>query len=450
MTLLGALAIALTLCGVALRRPALPAAALGFGAGVPASAGLAVGPATLSVFVVVAAVVGCTPAPRRGARLQDPAVSLLVTFVCWALVVTAIGPWTFAGIAVLTPGKGIDAQVHAPSALQYSIGNASQVAYLLASVVAARFLWRTGTAPIALLVAAWTGSGLSAARGLLRTAGLDRTAWLFDTLPVDYSGVGDARLRGVFAEPSELAAFSLAIVAFAAVGTARADDARTRITSGTLFTVAAGNLLASASGTAVAAGCIVAVALGGSFVARFVASGGRHAGAFTVAFLTIAFASVASGTQIVDSIMQIVEEKVGSQSFDSRTAADELGYRVLVETRGMGAGLGSDRSSSFLVTLFATTGVVGVMTFGAATLTLLFRSARTVAATPVAAALLGLLVAKAVSAPDLATPLLWVLIATGIHFAARRGGTGLAGSEDDSALIHQKYNMYSAGNGFRA
>lgn len=441
MTLLGALAIALALSGVVLRRPALRAAALGVGAGVPASAGVTVGPVALNVFVSVAMVVACTAAPPRGARLRDPAVSLLVAFVCWAIVVTAIGPWVFSGIPVLTPGKGVDAQVHAPSALEYSIGNASQVVYLLAACAAARFLWRTGTAPVALLTAAWTGSALSALRGGLRTVGLDRTGWLFDTLPVDYSSDGDTRLRGVFAEPSELAAFSLAIMAFAAVSTARAPDAPRRTRSGALFALAAGDLLASASGTAVAAGCVVAATLVTSFAARFVASGGRHAGVVALTFLTVGFTAVGAGPQLVEPVVRIVEEKVGSQSFDSRTAADEIGLRVFGETMGLGAGLGSDRSSSFLVTLLATTGAVGAATFAAAVLSLLYRSARAPTATPVAAALLGLVVAKAVSAPDLATPLLWVLLAVSIHHVARREGdvdtdVGTAG------VVHREHDMF--------
>lgn len=420
MTAVGGVALLLAVAGLVLRRPALCASALGFGAGVPATAGVSIGPVALSAFVVVALLLAVAPAPRSGAPVQDVGVSLLIAFSCWALLVTAIGPWAFAGVPVLTPGKGVDDQVHAPSSLAYAIGNAAQVTYLLAGLAAARHLWRTGTAPLALSVAAWTGSALSAARGLLKAAGADVTAPFFDTLDISYSAPGDDRLRGIFSEPSELAAFSLAVVAYAAVRTARAEDARVRRWSFALFLLAATNLFASASGTAVVAGCVVAAILASSFAVRFFASGGRHAGPISVALLALVFIGTTSGPQLLEPLMRIVDDKIGSQSLDARSAADAIGLQVVRETSGIGAGLGSNRSSSFLVTLASSTGIVGLALFGGAVLSLLCRSSRLAAATPAAAGLLGLLVAKSVSAPDLATPLLWVLLATCVHHAAAR------------------------------
>jgi len=424
MTLLGGLAVACAVAGIVLRRPGLRAVALGFGAGVPASAGVVVGPVALSVFVVVAAVVGCSPGPRIGARLQDAAVSLLVAFGVVALVVTAVAPWVFAGTPVLEPGKGVDLQVHAPASLTFTIGNAAQCVYLVTAVAAARFLWRTGTAPIALLVAAWTGTVLSAVRGVLRALALDRTAWLFDTLGSTYSGEGDTRLRGVFAEPSELAAFALAVVAFAAVRTVRRADGGHRTADRVLLVVAGGDLLASASGTAVVAGCLTAAALVAVFLVRFVRSGGVHAAPVALTILAVAFVTVAAGSDALTPAAEIVGDKLTSQSLDARSAADAIGMTVLTATSGFGAGLGSNRSSSFLVTLLSTTGVTGTVLFLAAVLGLVWRSARTATAAPAAAGLFGLLVAKTVSAPDLSTPLLWVLLGTCVQLGGARERLG--------------------------
>lgn len=424
MTLLGGLALVCVVAGIVLRRPAFCAVALGFGAGVPASAGVIIGPVALSVFVVVAAVVGCARAPRSDARLQDPAVSLLVAFVGVALVVTAVGPWVFTGTPVLEPGKGVDLQVHAPASLGFTIGNAAQCVYLVTAFGAARFLWRTGTAPVALLTAAWTGTVLSAVRGALRALALDRTAWLFDTLGGTYSGEGDVRLRGVFAEPSELAAFSLAVVAFAAVRTVRTGDREHRTRSALLLLTAAGDLLASASGTAVVAGCLTGAVLIAVFLARFVRSGGAHVAPVVLTTLAVAFVAVAAGPDVLTPAAEIVTDKLTSQSLDARSAADAIGMTVLTDTHGVGAGLGSNRSSSFVVTLLSTTGIAGTGLFLAALLGLLWRSAHTTAAAPAAAGLFGLLVAKTVSAPDLSTPLLWVCIATCTQLGAAREHLG--------------------------
>jgi hypothetical protein len=424
MTLLGGLAMVCAVAGIVLRRPGLRAVALGFGAGVPASAGVVVGPVALSVFVVVAAVVGCSPAPRSGARLQDAAVSLLVAFGVVALVVTAVAPWVFAGTPVLEPGKGVDLQVHAPASLTFTIGNAAQCVYLVTAVAAARFLWRTGTAPIALLVAAWTGTVLSAVRGVLRALALDRTAWLFDTLGSTYSGEGDTRLRGVFAEPSELAAFSLAVVAFAAVRTVRRADGGHRTADRVLLVVAGGDLLASASGTAVVAGCLTAAALVTVFLVRFVRSEGVHAAPVALTTLAVAFVTVAAGPDALTPAAEIVADKLTSQSLDARSAADAIGMSVLADTAGFGAGDPGGGQQRHDERRRPVAAEAGTGLFLAAVLGLVRRSARTAAAAPAAAGLFGLLVAKTVSAPDLSTPLLWVLIATCVQLGAARERLG--------------------------
>lgn len=414
MTLLGAVALVIAVVGIALRQHPIRAAALGLSAGVPASAGIAIGPVAVPVFVLVAALSIWTGTTRQRSG-AGTATLLLAIFAAWSIVITAIGPWVFPDIPVLTPAKGIDDQVHAPSSLQYSLGNASQVVYLVAGLLAARFLCLTRTGLQALVVAAWTGTILSAARGVLRSLGRDGTAWVFDTLSVDYSSAQDERLRGVFAEPSELAAFSLAVAAFAGTRALSVQDRRARTGAAALFAIALCNLFASASGTAVAAGCAVFVILATSAARRFAASGGRDADVAALVLCVVTFAAVSVGGQLAAPLVGIVDEKLGSQSFDSRTAADEIGIRVFLDTWGLGAGLGSNRSSSFLVTLLSTTGAVGVAAFGSAVLLLVVRGSRSRSSAALSAGLLGLLVAKSVSAPDLSTPLLWLLIAASLQ-----------------------------------
>lgn len=410
MTLLGLAALACALIGLVRRRPALVAVALGFGAGVPASAGVVVGGVAVPVFScvgIVAAVAWAAARPRSPA----PAVaSVLVAFTAWSVAVTALGPWAFAGTPVLEPRGGIDEQIRALTPLAFGISNIAQAGYLVIAVVVVLFLAGTGTARTALWVASWTGIGLSSVRNVLRTIGTDPTGPLFDTLNASYAVDGDTRLRGVFSEPSELATFALAVLAGTVV-LALTTSGRRRLAAVALAALALANLFGSASGTAVVAAAVVAGVALAVVVVRTVVRDGR--GLVWMVLAAIAGASVLliAGDAVTAPLLAIVQDKVGSQSFDSRTAADAIGMRITSETLGIGSGLGSNRSSSFVVTLLSTVGLPGTALFLVAVALLVRTSVRQRATVPALTALLTLLVAKAVSVPDLSTPLLWLCIA---------------------------------------
>jgi hypothetical protein len=415
MTLLGLLALACAGYGLLTRRPVFVAVALGFGAGVPASAGVLVGGLAVPVFTcvallaVTAVVAGAAPAPGQRRWRAPVAVSFLVAFAVWSVAVTGLAPWAFDGIPVLLPRLGIDEQVGAPSALTYSISNLAQPAYLCSALVAVVFLARTGTARTALVVAAWTGIGLSVVRSVLTMLGLDVFGGVFDTLGVDYSSGGDGRWRGVFSEPSELASFALAVAALAIAG-AVTSSGRRRTVRIWLAVFAAVALLASASGTAVVASGIAIGTAALVAVARFLLNGGRHVPWFVLGAISIACVVLAGGETLTAPITDLVRDKLGSQSFDSRSAADAIGLHVFTDTWGFGAGLGSNRSSSFAVSLLATVGAAGVVLFVLAVLALVRDAARARATVPAMVGLLALLVAKSVATPDLSTPMLWLLV----------------------------------------
>ncbi|PZE86193.1 hypothetical protein DEI91_03535 [Curtobacterium sp. MCBD17_032] len=408
--------------------PRAVATALGVGAGLPATAGAVLAGLPVPLFTCVTLVAVVAAWRRPAVRPVPAALWVLVAFAAWSTVMTVVGPWAFHGTPVLLPRGGVDEQVRAPSPLTYTTSNLAQTVYLLTALVASTFLARTGTATTALRTAAWTGAGGSAVRSTFEAVGIDPLAPVLDTLAVDYSPAGDTRWRGVFAEPSELAAFSMGVSAFAIVTAARTRGTE-RVAAVALSGVGLCDLLASASGTAVAASAIVGLAAVVVVVARFLASGGRGAPAIALGTLVVVGVAVAAGDRLLGPVRSLVVDKVGSQSFDARSAADAIGLRVAVDSLGFGVGLGSDRSSSFVVTLLATTGVVGLGLFASA-VTVLLRSAlragcgdtpcvpparspwsRPPTPGPVVAGLLALLAAKAVSTPDLSTPLLWLLIA---------------------------------------
>jgi hypothetical protein len=432
MTVLGVALLLLGAVALLRRDPRCIAVALGAGAGLPATAGVSLGGISVNLFVLACVFAAVGWATTRTRTVTSAAVTFLVAFAVWSTAATLLGPWAFHGVPVLLPENGIDEQVKAPSALAVTVSNLAQPAFLWASMLAVLFLVRTGTARTALWTAAWTGVGGSLVRGLLKAVGADVTGPVLDTLDIDYSAPGDPRLRGVFAEPSELATFSLGVAVLAVV-TVATTTGRRRAWAAVLAVLAVAALLASASGTAVAASGIVLAGLLAVVLLRWVASQGRGTPWIVLSVIVVAIAALAAGERLLGPVLGIVDDKIGSQSYDSRTAADALGIRVLWDTWGLGAGLGSNRSSSFAVTLLSTVGIPGVLLFvcaiGAVTVGAV-RHRRLIA--PMAG-LLALLVAKSIAAPDLSTPLLWLLVAATlpvVRTEAARHATSTTGSTD--------------------
>jgi hypothetical protein len=68
--------------------------------------------------------------------------------------------------------------------------------------------------------------------------------------------------------------------------------------------------------------------------------------------------------ETVDAVIeQQIRSKVQSISYEVRANADRMAWRIFLDTYGMGAGLGSHRSNSGLLTLLAGTGLFGTLAF---------------------------------------------------------------------------------------
>ncbi len=408
MTVLGAVLMSLAAVGVLLRRRVLVAVALGVAAGVPSSAGIVL-VQPVPIFACVGAVAGVALFLRPVSDGRPRALSLLSAFLAWSLVWTALAPWVFAGVPVLTPRGGVERQLSALTPLDYTTTNFAQAVILLAAVCATAFLLRSGTAQLALAVAAWVGITTSLVRVGLRQIGLDVLAPVLDTLQTYYANT-DSRWRGVFNEPSELAAFATGATVYAVVRAARSERPGERLAHGALASGGATLLLGSASGTALVAAAIVLGIASVLLLARFATSGGRGAPWIIAAVIVAAIAGLLFGDVLVAPAVDLLQAKIGSKSHTARSGADIVGLDVLWSTRGFGAGLGGNRSSSFIVTLLSTVGVVGTALFAWVLASAVRSGSRVPTALPAVAALLAIVIAKAVAVPDLGTPLLWLLL----------------------------------------
>lgn len=78
---------------------------------------------------------------------------------------------------------------------------------------------------------------------------------------------------------------------------------------------------------------------------------------------------------VADFVEATVNEKVGSASFNDRSSSKSDSYEILLDTSGLGVGLGASRASSFFPGLLSTTGLIGNLLLAAAVVCLIRRSA---------------------------------------------------------------------------
>lgn len=412
MTVLGAVVCALAMMGVVFRRPRATAVALGVAAGLPSSAGV-IAAQPIPVFVCVGAVAAVGLFSLRWTVRVERWAWLFAAFVLWSLALTALGPWVFAGTPVLTPRGGIERQLSALTPLDYTSTNLAQVLILVTASSAVAFLVRSGTARTALVTAAVTGVGLSLVRSVARAAGADFLAPFLDTLQTYYATT-DVRWRGVFNEPSELAAFALGVAAMSGVAMCTATRLRARVLHLALAGGAVVLMIGSASGTAVLAAGVVGAVVVIVVVVRYLRSGGLGTEWVVVSALLVGVALVIQGGAAVDFVTAIVDGKVGSGSQIARSGADAVALQVVADSWGVGVGLGGNRSSSFFLTLLSTVGVIGSGLFVSMVAVITREALRHRATVSAAAGLLAVLVAKTVATPDLGTPLMWLLLAAAV------------------------------------
>lgn len=409
------LAIALLLC--LFHRGLFPWVVSGAGAFTATVAVIVGGNGVLPFYAAMLAVTALmvirAPLGLKSLIPKGPGWLPLTAFIVWSLLITLLAPMLFAGIPVLLPRGGIDEQIAAPSPLTYTISNLAQIVYLLLGFATVVFLAKSKKLlPSMASTLFWFGTGLSAMNFMMNRLGIPWPA-VFDNSPnvryisFDTDGV-TPRFRGIFAEPSGLALFSLTALVFF-VASSFHDTGRARIAgvAGSLLSVFL--IVEGASGTAVAGAAVVALVLGFLLLMRFVALRSRWSPVVVVTALVLFTAFLFYGNALMQSVGEIVEVKLDSSSFDVRTAANEMSLKIMVDTLGLGSGLGSSRSGSLYTMLLSCVGVPGLALFLWAMLTLIIGAWREPAWRSTALALAAFLLIKTVSGGNLSDPPLWIL-----------------------------------------
>jgi len=132
--------------------------------------------------------------------------------------------------------------------------------------------------------------------------------------------------------------------------------------------------------------------------------------------VALALGAVVAAFLVADQVLldgmvlrELVLNKAESSSGLGRGAADRMALQTFLESGGLGVGVGTTRASSFIATLLATTGIVGVVCFLGFALTLIAacRRAGTREARALGLGLSGFLIVWIIAIPDVVQALFW-------------------------------------------
>lgn len=396
------------------------------GAGAAFVAGGTAVPTFYAVALGTAVALGLGLLPSRraeqiGARRLPPGVPMLLMFLAWSALVTAVAPLFFDGMPVSLPVAGTSPnQLHAGV---FTASNLAQTIYLVLGICVVVFLARSRfSGPELIGLAAGLTTVLSAWRYLNQNAGVPFPEGVFDNSPffayIETAPGGLARFRGILSEPSALAASSLITTAYMV---SRAVQVHGRRRWGAVLVAAIAVYLGviSTSTTFVVASVVVAGIAAATFAVSFL----LRRRSVTALVSVVACAAVILALWIIPIIAAFVEvsvnAKVSSSSFDERSGADTTSYGIFFDTFGSGVGLGANRASSLLPGLLSTTGLIGTLLFAAVVSNLVYRSSSVREYRPVIWALVTSLVLRAVAGPDLSdgSGILWMSLGLLSHAA---------------------------------
>jgi hypothetical protein len=363
---------------------------------------------------------------KRPLYLSPSARIFLFFLGCFALiaVVSALTlPRFFAGLPVYSPRLGIDGQVGNLTPLAWSFSNLGQALYISLNIGVVLSVFTKESVLPNSSTFMWLGLGLFfgffALQAGARFFGLPYPVDILYSNPVYYQGyeqvlpgLGIPRLSATFSEPSNAGSYLGALFAF--VLTLAFQTRRKRYWLVSLCVFVALLLTTSSSGYLVL-GLVGAVAL--SLPLFKLLLGLSLPKRLLGAWASIVFVCLVVVIPLTIAVFPILDEvllsKPQSDSFINRISSDLDALTIFVQTYGLGAGLGSNRPSSFLTYLLSNVGWVATGCFLLALGILLYQAFTNQRFTTQAsgAALATYVVAKFIASPDVADSMLWVLIA---------------------------------------
>jgi hypothetical protein len=297
----------------------------------------------------------------------------LLIFGAIAIASAFVLPVVFAGVPIYDPKIGIDDGLFIRPPLAFGLSNIGQAGFLAWHIATAFALlgikFSAAKARRAFLWAFYIEGFFVFTESLCQLAGIDFPL----SLVLNNPSLGGAlwensneaygtRVPGTFSEPSIAGAFLvLYCVGFLAQYLARRGGSIRVIVS----LVASGMVASSSSLFTLSLAPLALLVRYSPF--RFPCYINRRQTKRIMWILVLFLAPLAiallfsSGYREV--LTSVTVSKGESGSFINRTAADLYSVQLLLQTYGLGVGLGSNRSSSFLTTLISNVGVAGTLAF---------------------------------------------------------------------------------------
>ncbi|MFT3860517.1 hypothetical protein [Micropruina sp.] len=410
--------------------PIALAVASAFGAGAIVVGGTALPVfqwAALGALLLVVLSAMRRPACGELERTRIPGFDLLALFAVWSAVVTIVSPFLFAGVVAATE------EAPTLAAGQFTQSNIAQIIYLMFGLAVVALLARSPiTSPRIIGLSLAIALGLSLWRYMGVWFGVPFPFGIFDNSPamayIETEPGGAARFRGIFSEPAALATCALMASAYGLATAAQEKTRPLRAAGGLCLAGVAIFLGAVSTSTTFIVGIVALAALWVvTGLLRLLAGMARVTATGVVAICVTTTLAVSVLPTVVDLLRATVNRKTGTDSFDNRTGADADAFRAFFETWGFGLGLGSSRASSFIPTMLAAVGVIGVAILLAAITTMAATAWLAPSYRPVVWVLASFMIVRLISGPELSgsTGALWMLLGVLAH-------GGLVATETDT------------------
>ena len=345
---------------------------------------------------------------------DEPGRRALVFFAFWACLISIAGPVIFSGTPVIPPMSVNELGYLHPEPVTLGLSNFVQAAYVVLVVGSVFYLGGARKR----LSADLLGFGLTLVVGasfyrlLSLHFGLPWPEGFFDTTPgarlIDSDASGNLRFRGVYSEPAGLATGSVAAIAFFGMRlVSNRTPRRQRIVSVVLIAMAFANIASSTSTTAVLAGVLVGGLVLSVGLVR-VLRGAKLPIPAALLLLAGAVLLAIFGPALIARGWAEVSGRVGDLSTSTRLGGNVRALHVLVDTFGVGVGLGGTQAFAIWATLLAGVGLVGAAAFTLAVVQLVRAAWPDPEMRPVVWALVAIIAGRMISGSSLTDPLVWL------------------------------------------
>lgn len=368
-----------------------------------------------------------------------PGTFSLILFGLWATLITAIGPLLFQGTPVLdTQGN----QVPLGQDGVFTVSNVAQLSYIWIGIAVTFLVARNASSGPGVIEIGLTVATLLNIWALLhQQIGLPFPEHFFDNSPnftyIDTAPDLSPRFRGITSEPSALASVATPALTFAIASLPRASGRR-RLWLLVLAGLALWLGLLSTSTSFIVSNVALLVLATLVVLARFAVRRPRIRRLAWVAISACAVLLAVALPTVLNFIAATITTKLDSTSYTVRSGSDQFSFGILLQTFGLGVGVGSNRPSSFVASILSQTGVPGFVLFAVAVVVILRAAIPHRQVRPVLWVALSFFIGRAFNGPDLgdSTGMTWLLLGVLAH-AATQAPQVLTGAVQPSSRVYR-------------